>query len=52
MLFLALIAIIIACLCLWLEMRAYNMDIKATEGRVSSLSVEQLGMPVAPVVAV
>jgi hypothetical protein len=29
MLFLSFIAIIIACLCLWLEMRAYNMDIKA-----------------------
>jgi hypothetical protein len=34
MLFLSLIAIIIACLCLWLEMRAYNMDIKANEARV------------------
>ncbi len=28
MLFLSFIAILIACLCLWLEMRAYNMDIK------------------------
>ena len=36
MLFLSFIAIIIACLCLWLEMRAYNMDIKANEGRVAS----------------
>ena len=35
MLFLAFISIIIACLCLWLEMRAYNMDIKANEARVS-----------------
>ena len=55
MLFLAFIAICIACLCLWLEMRSYNMDIKATEGRVTSgamLSVEQLGMPVAPVAGV
>jgi hypothetical protein len=34
MLFLALIAIIIACLCLFLEMRAYNNDIKANEARV------------------
>jgi hypothetical protein len=49
MLFLSFIAIIIACLCLWLEMRAYNMDIKANEGRVAvgaMLSVEDLGMPV------
>jgi hypothetical protein len=55
MLFLALIAIIIACLCLWLEMRSYNMDIKGTEGRVTSgamLSVEQLEMPVELVVGV
>jgi hypothetical protein len=37
MLFLSFIAIIIACLCLWLEMRAYNMDIKANEARVGSL---------------
>ena len=52
MLFLALIAIIIAILCLYLEMRSYNMDIKASEGRVSAgamLSVDQLGMPVARV---
>jgi hypothetical protein len=35
MLFLSFIAILIACLCLWLEMRSYNMDIKATEGRVT-----------------
>ena len=34
MLFLSFIAICIACLCLWLEMRAYNMDIKATEAQV------------------
>jgi hypothetical protein len=49
MLFLSFIAILIACLCLWLEMRAYNMDIKANEARVVSgamLSVEELGMPV------
>jgi hypothetical protein len=55
MLFLSLIAIIIGCLCLWLEMRAYNMDIKANEGRVTTgamLSVEQLGMPVAPLAGV
>lgn len=36
MLFLSFIAIIIACLCLWLEMRSYNMDIKATEGRLTT----------------
>jgi hypothetical protein len=36
MLFLALIAILVACLCLYLEMRAYNMDIKATEASVPS----------------
>ena len=35
MLFLSFIAIVIACLCLWLEMRSYNMDIKANEGRVT-----------------
>jgi len=48
MLFLSFIAIIIVCLCLWLEMQAYNMDIKAAEGRVGGamLSVEDLGMPV------
>ncbi len=49
MLFLAFIAISIAILCLYLEMRAYNMDIKAAEGRVTAgamLSVEDLGMPV------
>ena len=40
MLFLAFIAIIIACLCLWLEMRAYNMDIKANEARVSVTSLQ------------
>jgi hypothetical protein len=38
MLFLSLLAILIACLCLWLEMRAYNMDIKATEAKVASAS--------------
>ena len=37
MLFLSLIAIVIACLCLWLEMRSYNMDIKAAEGRVTAM---------------
>jgi hypothetical protein len=40
MLFLSFIAIVIACLCLWLEMRAYNMDIKANEGRVGVQSLE------------
>lgn len=34
MLFLSFIAIVIACLCLWLEMRTYNMDIKASEAQV------------------
>ena len=42
MLFLAFIAIVIACLCLWLEMRAYNMDIKANEARVSVSSLERV----------
>ena len=49
MLFLSLIAILIACLYLFLEMRAYNMDIKANEARIVSgamLSLEDLGMPV------
>lgn len=49
MLFLSFIAIIIACMCLFLEMRAYNNDIKANEARVAAgamLSVEDLGMPV------
>lgn len=41
MLFLSLIAIIIACLCLWLEMRAYNMDIKATEAQVSRVEGQE-----------
>jgi hypothetical protein len=41
MLFLSFIAILIACLCLWLEMRAYNMDIKANEGRVTVGQVER-----------
>lgn len=51
MLFLSFIAIIIACLCLWLEMRAYNMDIKATGvSRVERLgsraeAVAALGRP-------
>lgn len=41
MLFISFIAIIIACLCLWLEMRSYNMDIKANEGRVTVGRVER-----------
>lgn len=41
MLFIAFIAIVIACLCLWLEMRSYNMDIKANEGRVTVGQVER-----------
>ena len=41
MLFLSFIAIVIACLCLWLEMRAYNMDIKANEGRVTVGAIER-----------
>jgi hypothetical protein len=48
MLVLSLLAILIAIFYLFLEMRAYNMDIKASEGRVAGamLSVEDLGMPV------
>jgi hypothetical protein len=38
MLFLSFIAIVIACLCLYLEMRAYNMDIKANEATVPATS--------------
>lgn len=33
MLAIALVAILVACVCLFLEMRAYNYDIKATEGK-------------------
>ncbi len=49
MLFLSFIAICIACLCLWLEMRAYDMDIKATSAQVrvgAMLSIDDLGLPV------
>ena len=46
MLFLSFIAIVIACLCLWLEMRTYNFDFKASEAQVRSMvmapSVPQL----------
>ncbi len=34
LLFLSLIAILVAILCLWLEMRTYNMDIKASDAQV------------------
>ena len=34
MLAIALVAILVACVCLFLEMRAYNYDIKATEGKM------------------
>jgi hypothetical protein len=36
LLFLSFIAIVIACLCLWLEMRTYNFDFKASEAQVRS----------------
>ena len=38
MLFLSFLAILVACLCLYLEMRAYNMDFKAQEATVPATS--------------
>jgi hypothetical protein len=39
MLFLSLLAILLAILCLYLEMKAYNLDIKADEARLRSAAV-------------
>jgi len=48
MLFLSLIAILVAILCLWLEMRAYNMDIKASEAQVRTTVLAPTVPGVAP----
>ena len=39
MLFLSFLAILVACLCLYLEMKAYNMDIKAVEAAPGAAAV-------------
>lgn len=41
MLAIALVAILVACVCLFLEMRAYNYDIKATEGKFRGAMLRQ-----------
>lgn len=46
MLAIALVAILVACLCLFLEMRAYNYDIRAQEGKFRGAMLERT-LPVA-----
>jgi hypothetical protein len=41
MLAIALVAILVACVCLFLEMRAYNYDIRAQEGKFRGAMLER-----------
>jgi len=41
MLAIALVAILVACVCLFLEMKAYNYDIRAQEGKFRGAMLER-----------